>query len=163
MDSPLSSRNNDAIQTWTESLRPTTKLRGISSQSYPLRVIDCMATLRSGRVVCSTPTSWDFAVLSHRWGRVPEWPVFPRPWPSRGNMMVSAADFNSIMKLAKLVPELTNLQCFWVDCICIDQESQLEQSREILNMGIYYSLAKKCLILPDGLELDRVSYQTQWV
>lgn len=65
--------------------------------------------------------------------------------------MVTAVRKESLLALARLCLTL-GIKSFWLDCICIDQKSQLEKTREILNMGSYYAKAVRTLIFPYGLD-----------
>lgn len=103
-------------------------------------------------IVAVKPRKWDFAAISHRWESHDPWEAFEkRPYPAAGGVHVTAVKKKSLLALARLCLSL-GIKYFWLDCLCIDQKSRLEQAREILNMGKYYSKAKQTLVFPYGLD-----------
>jgi hypothetical protein len=85
------------------------------------------------------------------WGSVDPWVAYPRSYPSQGGMGVKAASRNAVRSMSRLC--LTEGYHYaWIDCLCIDQESSLEKSREILNMGDCYAKAATTLVFPYGLD-----------
>lgn len=153
MDDALLSRNNAELASWLTALRPTSSVGHLTAHRLPLRVIDCQATVESQRIICVQPQDWDFTIISHRWSTTTPWEAYRRPWPAIGGMMITASRRDSIMALAGYIPFITGSRFFWIDCVCIDQESSLEKGREILNMGSYYEKAEHCLIFPEGVDL----------
>ncbi|KAF4542703.1 uncharacterized protein LTHEOB_7433 [Lasiodiplodia theobromae] len=133
----------------------------------PLRVISCEALVKDNKIEWVKPTSWDFVIISHRWLENVAWKAdHIRPYPAAGGIMVQAVRRESLRVLARLCQRL-KWDYFWIDCICIDQKSQLEKAREIVNMANYYKLAAKTLIFPFGVDkvgppLDREGEAPVW-
>lgn len=151
---PSGSADDAAWQQWCTSLRPTTQIPvSVQDIDLPLRVVCCEA-LQSDQYEIKTvkPENWEFAAISHCWLQNDPWTAIEkRPYPAAGRMTVTAVKKISLLALARLCLSI-GIKYFWLDCVCIDQKSNLEQAREILNMGKYYSMAAKTLIFPYGVD-----------
>lgn len=152
---PTSGADDAAWSEWCQNLRPTSLIpTSVKANDLPLRVVCCKFIEKNGPFHIRTikPLDWNFAAVSHKWLNNKPWrAIDTRPYPAAGDVRVTAVARDSVFALARLCLSI-NIEYFWLDCLCIDQESALEQAREILNMGKYYSKACNTLIFPYGLD-----------
>jgi hypothetical protein len=152
---PTGDADNAAWLEWCEHLRPTSLVpANVKANDLPLRVVCCKHIEEHGPFHIRTikPLDWNFAAISHKWLNNEPWTeIDKRPYPAAGEVKVTAVARESLVALARLCISI-GIDYFWLDCLCIDQESALEQAREILNMGKYYAKACKTLIFPYGLD-----------
>jgi hypothetical protein len=101
--------------------------------------------------VACKPKDWNFAAISHQWENNDPWTALQkRPYPAVGGVKVTDVRKESLLALAQLCLSL-NMQFFSLDCLCINQDLRLEQAREILNRGKYYSeVANGRTLVPPG-------------
>lgn len=165
---PSGVQQNDTWSEWCHNLRPTTLIpQCVDDVGLPLRVISCKELVENNKIEWIKPLNWDFVILSHRWLDNKEWRAdHIRPYPAAGGIMVQAVRRESLKVLAELCLSLKK-DYFWIDCICIDQKSQLEKAREIVNMANYYKSAAMTLIFPFGVDkvgppLDRKGEAPVW-
>lgn len=152
---PTGDADDAAWLEWCHNLRPTSLVpANVKANDLPLRVVCCKHIDRHGpyRIKTIKPPDWNFAAISHKWLNNQPWTAIDkRPYPAAGEVRVTAVARESIFALAVLCLS-KGIDYFWLDCLCIDQESALEQAREILNMGKYYARARTTLIFPYGLD-----------
>lgn len=141
---------------WRASLPPTSKIPGsfdglaLDEQTKPLRVVCCQTLIDHARLAFIQPETWNFATISHRWRQNEAWPVHI---PSTNTTFdVTAVAFQSLLGLARLCDSRA-IPYFWIDCLCIDQNSAAEKRREIINMGQYYRHSEITLIFLWGLDI----------
>lgn len=123
-----------AINCHLSRMRPTTVVApDLQRLTMPLRLLDCARLAEFNDISFVTPFDWNFVMISHVWSSVDPRVAYPRSYPAQGGMEVKAASQNAVQSMARL--SLTEGYLYaWIDCLCIDQESSLEKSREILNM-----------------------------
>ncbi|KAM0747929.1 hypothetical protein T439DRAFT_382998 [Meredithblackwellia eburnea MCA 4105] len=146
-------------------------------ERFPLRLVDCRATLDAEQVVLrrtynleeleADPSKrnimWTrFAMISHTWQQrvFPKWTLVVDPGPNEQHVDVASVPLVAVLRLANLCLSLKlsreshvrkTIDFFWMDILCINQTSTEEKGREIERMGSYYEQAVCTLCFPEGI------------
>lgn len=145
----------------------------LSEGDKPLRVIDVLATIHSdsGNIRFKAAQGWGFHVISHTWskgirdlsqkiGEQVSQNLEKQQQEQRSrdaySHAFSEADFSldscyqQLREFLRLLAADAVTQ-IWFDALCIDQTNVEEKSREIRNMGAYYSRSQGCYVLTHGV------------